>query len=340
MSNASPRSDVMITISLLDTIPSGRSELKRLEDAGYSIRVHTVPRPLSEEEVAEMIPGVRAWICGTDRFTRKALERADRLEVLSRSGVGYDAIDVEACNERGIFVATSQGANDVAVAEFSLGLIFALARQIVFADAITRKGTWERNLLDGISPLGRTLGIVGMGRIGRTLARLAIPLGIRVQYYDILGAIAPADLDAAFVSMDQLLATSDFVSLHVPLSPQTRGLISTAQFAAMKPTAYLLNTARGGIVDEAAALEALESGRIAGAALDVFVEEPLRQTPLFECRDRLILTPHIAGLSAESKAAMLRGAVDNALAILAGERPPTIVNDPRLLRAPTLGMTT
>jgi glyoxylate reductase len=275
-----------------------------------------------------MIPGVRAWICGTDRFTRKALAHADRLEVLSRSGVGYDAIDVEACNERGIFVTTTPGANDVAVAEFSLGLIFALARQIVYSDAIIRKGTWERNLLNGISPLGKTLGIVGMGRIGRALARLAIPLGIRVQYYDILGPVAPAGLDASFVSMDALLATSDFVSLHVPFTPQTRGLISAPQFSAMKKSAYLINTSRGGIVDETALGQALKEDRIAGAALDVFVEEPLRQSPLFECRDRLILTPHMAGLSMESKAAMLRGAVDNALAILAGERPPTIVNAP------------
>jgi phosphoglycerate dehydrogenase-like enzyme len=319
----------MITVSLLDTIPTGRAELKRLEDAGYSIRIHTVPRPLSEEEVAQMIPGARAWICGTDRFTRKALAQADRLEVLSRSGVGYDAIDVEACNERGIFVTTTPGANDVAVAEFTIGLIFALARQIVFADAITRKGTWERHLLNSVSPLGRTLGIVGMGRVGRALARLAVPLGIRVQYFDILGAIAPPELDVRSVSMEELLATSDFVSLHVPLTAQTRGLISAPQLAAMKPAAYLINTARGGIVDETAAAHALKTGRIAGAALDVFVEEPLQQTPLFECRDRLILTPHLAGLSVESKTAMLRGAVDNVLAILAGERPPTIVNEPK-----------
>ncbi|MGH7684571.1 MAG: 2-hydroxyacid dehydrogenase, partial [Vulcanimicrobiaceae bacterium] len=169
---------------------------------------------------------------------------------------------------------------------------------------------------------------VGMGRIGRTLARLAIPLGIRVQYYDVLGEIAPADVDASFVSMEQLLATSDFVSLHVPLTPQTRGLISTAELATMKPTAYLINTARGGIVDETAAAQALSDRRIAGAALDVFVQEPLRESPLFECRDRLILTPHMAGLSVESKTAMLRGAVDNALAILDGARPPTIVNKP------------
>jgi len=319
----------MITLSLLDTIPAGLQELRRLEAAGYSIRIVTVPRPLNEDEVAEMVPGVRAWICGTDRFTRKALSHADRLQVLSRSGVGYDAIDVEACDERGIFVTTTPGANDVTVAEFALGLIFALAREIVWADAVTRRGTWERNLMNGVSPLGKTLGIVGFGRIGQKLARLAIPLGIRVQYYDALGAVGPKDLDAQCVSFSELLESSDFISLHVPLMPSAKPLISGKELALMKPTAYLINTSRGTIVDEAALGEALERRQIAGAALDVFSEEPLKQSPLFECRDRLILTPHIAGVSSESKLAMLRMAVDNVLAILAGERPPTIVNNPR-----------
>jgi D-3-phosphoglycerate dehydrogenase len=320
----------MITLSLLDTIPAGRTLLRRLEEAGYSIRIHTVPRPLTEEEVSQMIPGVRAWICGTDRFSRKALKHADRLEVLSRSGVGYDAIDVEACNELGIFVTTTPGANNVTVAEFTIGAIFALAREIVYADHLTRRGTWERNLLNGVSPLGKTLGIVGLGRIGRETARLASRIDMRVQYYDVLGAIAPKEIDAKYVSFEELLATSDFITLHVPLSPSTKALISTKQLAAMKRTAFLINTARGSIVDEAALAQALKDGQIAGAALDVFDEEPLKQTPLFEVRDRLIVTPHIAGVSSESKEAMLRGAIDNVLAILAGQRPPTIVNSPRV----------
>lgn len=319
----------MITLSLLDTIPGGMQELRRLEAAGYSIRILTVPRPLSEDEVAEMIPGVRAWICGTDRFTRKALAHADRLAVLSRSGVGYDAIDVEACDERGICVTTTPGANDVTVAEFALGLIFALAREIVWADAVTRRGTWERNLMNGISPLGKTLGIAGFGRIGQKLARLAIPVGMRVQYYDVLGAIGAKELDARYVAFTELLETSDFISIHVPLTPSTKPLIAAKELALMKPTAYLINTSRGTVVDEVALAEALQRRQIAGAALDVFSEEPLKQTPLFECRDRLIVTPHIAGVSSESKLAMLRMAVDNVIAILAGERPPTIVNNPR-----------
>lgn len=328
MKSAAAPCDVMITLSLLDTIPGGRAELGRLEDAGYAIRIHTVPRPLGEDEIAAMIGGVRGWICGTDRFTRKALAHADRLEVLARSGVGYDAIDAEACNERGIFITTTPGANDVTVAEFTLGLVFSLAREIVWADLITRRGRWERHLLNGISPIGRTLGIVGFGRIGKKLARLASAIGMQVQYTDILGPIEPSDSPARFVQFDELLRSSDFVSIHVPLSAGTRPLIGAPELSLMKPTAYLINTARGGLVDEEALAEALGMERIAGAALDVFSEEPLNQSPLFEYRDRLIVTPHIAGVSSESKAAMLRMAVDNVLAILAGERPPTIVNDP------------
>ena len=328
MKSADVPSDVIVTHPLLKTIVGHERQLKRLEEAGYSVRTVIVPRPLSEDEVAEMLPGVRAWICSTDHFTRKALAQADRLEVLARCGVGYDAIDVEACNELGVFVTTTPGANHVTVAEFTLGLVFALAREIVWADALTRRGTWERNLLDGVSPLGKTLGIVGFGRIGRTLAGFATALGMKVQYYDILGAIATGGVDASYVDFPQLLATSDFVSLHVPLTPQTRSMISTEQLALMKPSAYLINTSRGTVVDEAALYETLRRGKIAGAALDVFESEPLRSSPLFEVRDRLVLTPHIAGVSSESKAAMLRIAVDSALAVLAGERPATVVNEP------------
>lgn len=325
-----PPSDVMITLSLLDTTPERDVQLKRLTDAGYSIRVHTVPRPLTEDEVISFIPGVRGWICGVDNFTRKALEHADRLEILARSGVGYDAIDVAACDELGIAVAITPGANNMAVAELTLGFMFALARKIVWADTVTRRRKWERGLIDGHSPLGRTLGIVGFNQIGQTLARLAVPLGIKVQYYDILGAFAPADLGARYVGFEELLRTSDFVSLHVPLTPKTTKLISTRELEMMKPTAYLINTSRGPVVDEAALVEALRARRIAGAALDVFEKEPLDPNdPLFDFADNLIMTPHIAGPSAEAKTAMLRMAIDNVLAVFAGEHPPSIVNHPK-----------
>jgi phosphoglycerate dehydrogenase-like enzyme len=319
----------MITVSLLDTIPEREALLRKLTDAGYSIRVHTIPRPLTEDEVAQMVPGVRGWICGTDRFSRRALAAADRLEVLARSGVGYDAIDIEACNELGIAVATTPGANNLAVAEFSLGLVFALARQVVWGDKVTRRRKWERGLVNGHSPIGKMLGIVGFGSIGATLAKLALGVGMRVQYYDVLGAVARG-IEASYVELEELLRTSDYVSLHVPLTPETTHLISTKQLRAMKPSAYLINTSRGPVVDEAALCEALRERRIAGAALDVFEREPIDpNNPLFDFEDRLILSPHLAGVSEEAKTAMLRMAIDNALAILAGETPPTIVNHPK-----------
>ncbi|MGH7329517.1 MAG: phosphoglycerate dehydrogenase [Polyangiaceae bacterium] len=303
--------------------------LRRLTDAGYSIRVHTIPRPLREDEVAEMLPGVRGWICGTDRFSRKALAAADRLEILARSGVGYDAIDVEACNELGIAIATTPGANNLAVAEFSLGLVFALARELVWGDKVTRRRKWERGLTNGHSPLGKMLGIVGFGAIGATLAKLALGVGMRVQYYDALGSVTHG-VDAKYVEFEELLRTSDYVSLHVPLAPETQHLISTKQLRTMKPSAYLINTSRCPIVDEVALCEALRERRIAGAALDVFEREPIDpNSPLFDFEDRLIMTPHLAGVSEESKTAMLRMAIDNTLAILAGETPPTIVNHPK-----------
>ncbi len=321
--------DVMITLSLLDTIPDGQEQLKRFTDAGYRINVHTVPRPLTEDEVAAFMPGVRGWVCGTDRFTRKALQAADKLEILARSGVGYDAIDTAACDEFGIAVATTPGANNVAVAEFALGMVFALARQLVWSDIVVRRKRWERGLINGISPLDKTLGIVGFNNIGQTLARIAGPLGMKIVYYDILGDFAPKELGAKYVELDELLRTADFVSLHVPLTPKTKNLISTRELEMMKDSAYLINTSRGGIVDEAALYKGLKANVIAGAALDVFDQEPINaDNPLFEL-ENLVMTPHMAGVSTESKAAMLSMAVDNTLAVLAGEYPKTIVNNPR-----------
>jgi len=319
----------MITLSLLDTTPGGHEQLKRFTDAGYKINVHTVPRPLTEDEVAAFMPGVRGWVCGTDRFTRKALQSADKLEILARSGVGYDAIDIAACDELGIAVATTPGANNVAVAEFALGMVFALARQLVWSDIVTRRKKWERGLINGNSPLGKTLGIVGFNNIGQTLARIAAPLGMKILYNDILGDFAPKELGATYVELDELLRTADFVSLHVPLTPKTKDLISTRELELMKDSAYLINTSRGGIVDEAALYKGLKASVIAGAALDVFDKEPINaDNPLFEL-DNLIMTPHMAGVSSEAKAAMLQMAVDNTLAVLAGEFPKTIVNNPR-----------
>jgi phosphoglycerate dehydrogenase-like enzyme len=321
--------DVMITLSLLDTIPGGHEQLKRFTEAGYRINVHTVPRPLTEDEVAAFMPGVRGWVCGTDRFTRKALQHADKLEVLARSGVGYDAIDTAACDELGIAVCTTPGANNLAVAEFALGMVFALARQFVWSDIVTRRKKWERALINGNSPLGKTLGIVGFNNIGQALARIAVPLGMNVLYTDILGDFAPKELGAKYVEFDELLRTADFVSLHVPLTPKTKNLISTREMGLMKDSAFLINTARGGIVDEAALYQGLKAQTIAGAALDVFDQEPISaDNPLFEL-ENLIMTPHMAGVSTEAKQAMLRMAVGNTLAVLAGERPATIVNNPR-----------
>jgi phosphoglycerate dehydrogenase-like enzyme len=321
--------DVMITLSLLDTIPDGKEQLKRFTDAGYRMHVHTVPRPLTEDEVAAFMPGVRGWVCGTDRFTRKALQHGDKLEILARSGVGYDAIDTAACDELGIAVATTPGANNLAVAEFALGMVFALSRQFVWSDIVTRRKKWERALINGTSPFGKTLGIVGFNNIGQTLARITAPLGLKIIYNDILGDFAPKELGATYVDFDELIRTSDFVSLHVPLTPKTKNLISTRELEMMKDSAYLINTSRGGIVDEAALYKGLKANLIAGAALDVFDQEPINvDNPLFEL-ENLVMTPHMAGVSTEAKAAMLRMAIDNTLAVLAGERPKTIVNNPR-----------
>jgi (S)-sulfolactate dehydrogenase len=234
------------------------------------------------------------------------LAAAPRLRVVGRLGVGLDNIDVAACAKRNVAVIPATGANALAVAEYVIGVAMVLLRGAYFATADVAAGKWPRGALSsGREIAGKTLGIVGFGGIGRLTGRLGRALGMRVIGCD--AELAPAD--AAWRdegveprTLDALLAESDVLTLHVPLLPATRNLIDAKRIAAMKPGAILVNTARGGVVDEAAVAAALVSGRLGGAALDVFEQEPLPAgSPLAACPN-LILTPHVAGVTAESNA--------------------------------------
>ena len=232
------------------------------------------------------------------------LDAAPSLKVVGRLGVGLDNIDVDACAARGIGVIPATGANASAVAEYVIGTSMALLRQAYTRSAETAAGKWPRNALsNGRELSGKTLGLIGFGGIGQLTARLAQALGVTVIAYDpMFGADAPvwAATGVARHGMDALLAKADIVSLHVPLVEHTRNLIDTAALAKMKQSAILINTSRGGIVDEAALAQALRDGRLGGAALDVFNQEPLAAgTPLADVPN-LILTPHIAGVTEES----------------------------------------
>ncbi len=325
--------DILITLDWFAALPDHAAIVERIRTAGYTVALHHGGNALTERQVSETLPGVRATIVGNDVYTHASLAAGDKLEIVCRAGVGYDSIDVAACTQHGVAVTNAPASNAAAVAEFALALMFALSRKMVLIDRAVRRGVWERKDFEGDSPLTKTLGIVGMGNIGKRLARLSLALGITTQYYDILGAIAPPDLpEARFVPMDELLRTSDVISLHVPLDAGTRHLIGAPQFACMKPSAYLITTSRGGVVDEAALEAALDARTIAGAALDVFAPEPIRNDhPLLD-RDDVILTMHIAGMSIEAKQNMAWAAAEAAIVYLDGGRPNGLIN-PEVLTA-------
>jgi (S)-sulfolactate dehydrogenase len=224
--------------------------------------------------------------------------------VVGRLGVGLDNIDVPACEARGMVVIPATGANALSVAEYVLGTAMLLLRGVYQSTAAVAGGKWPRNALsNGREIGGKTLGLIGFGSIGQLTARLAQGLGMRVMAYDaMMGPEHPAfgAQGVACVGLDELIRSADVVSLHVPLVDSTRGLFNAERIAAMKTGAVLINTARGGIVDEVALGQALKAGRLGGAAMDVFTAEPLATAPHFEACPNLVLTPHVAGVTAES----------------------------------------
>ncbi|HXE91960.1 MAG TPA: phosphoglycerate dehydrogenase [Terriglobales bacterium] len=234
----------------------------------------------------------------------RLLEAAKKLRVIGRAGVGVDNIDLDAATRRGIAVMNTPGANAVAVAEHTLGLMLALARHLARADALTRAGKWEKKSLQGTELRGKTLGIVGLGRVGMEVARRARAFGMPLLAHDPFISTAVArELGVELESLDDVFAAADYLTLHVGLTPQTAGMISAEAIARMKKGVRLINCARGELIDEAALAAALQSGQVAGAALDVFAEEPPRHSPLLGL-ENVVVTPHIAGSTREAQEAV------------------------------------
>jgi glyoxylate reductase len=265
----------------------------------------------------------------TEKIDDELLAAAPRLRMVANIAVGFDNIDVEACTRRAVAASNTPGVLDETTADFAWTLLMAVARRLIEGDALARSGEWRGWNLDqlcGADVWGKTLGLLGFGRIGRAVARRASGFAMRVIYNDALRAPVEVEneLRAEFMERDAVLAQSDFLSLHVPLLPATRGFISARELALMKPTAFLINTSRGPVVQEAALIAALEQRRIAGAALDVFEREPQIGHGLL--RPNLVLAPHLASASLETRTRMALMAVDNTLAFFEGRRPPNLVN--------------
>ena len=296
-----------------------------LREAGYELVGSALDRPLEAMELEPLLEGAEAAILGLDAVSRLALEKAERLKVISRFGVGVDRIDLQAATDLGIVVTVTPGANSVAVAELTIGLIIALARQIPQHDRQVRAGGWDR--APGSELQGTTLGLVGLGRIGSEVGRRAAAFGMRILFTD--PAPPSADLVGGLGAeprdLNELLAESDVVSLHLPLGEATRGIIGARELGLMKRSARLVNTSRGGLVDEGALADALRGGQLAGAAADAFESEPPGDNPLLALGN-FVATPHIGSVTVQTTLRMGRMAAENALAVLSGLRPEHVVN--------------
>ncbi|MFE0440804.1 NAD(P)-dependent oxidoreductase [Streptomyces nigra] len=283
------------------------------------------------ERIAEAYAGADAALVGHEPLTADVLRRAQQLRVIVRTGVGYDAIDVAAAGELGITVSNLPGINANAVAEYTLGLLLASARRLVHSASAVAQGAWPRR--HGRELRGATLGLLGYGAAARAVVPLAQAFGMRVLCTTGVPNAEQADATVHFVGLPELLAEADYVSVHTALTERSRGLLGPAAFRAMKPTAVLINTARGAIVDEQALAEAVRTGQIAGAALDVTVQEPLPSDSPLRGVDGIVVYSHMAGQTDQARAAAASEGADELLAALAG-RPRFAVNTPHLAGPP------
>jgi len=258
----------------------------------------------------------------------EAIAAAGRLRVIGRAGVGVDNIDVAAATEAGITVVNAPTANTIAAAELTVGLMYALARNVAAADASLRRGEWRRAQFMGHELRGRTLGIVGLGKIGLAVAARALAMEMRLIGSDpYVERAAAASYGVELVELEQLLGAADVITLHAPLNDQTRGMIGEQQLARTKPGALLINVARGGLIDEAALAAALRDGRLAGAAVDVYAHEPPHDSPLLEAPNT-VLTPHLGASTAEAQERAGVEVAGQVLEVLAGRPARHAVNSP------------
>lgn len=302
--------------------------LQVLREAGFEIVFPKKQAQLSEEELLQALPGISATLAGSEPYTRRVIVSSPGLRVIARAGVGFDAVDVPAATEHGIAVTTTPGSNQDAVAEHTFALILALAKKLVDQHNQTKAGGWPRNA--SLPLRGRTLGIAGLGRIGKAVALRGIAFGMRVIAYEPFpDQQFIAQQKIPLTSFEKLLAESDFLSLHLPLSTKSKHLINQRTLALMKPTAYLINTARGGLVCEADLFETLKTRRIAGAALDVFEHEPPGKIPLFDL-DNIVLTAHTAGVDLQSRDDMALQAARAIVTLSRGEWPSIEVVNPEV----------
>lgn len=311
---------------ILVSDPIAEDGLREFRSHGMDVDVRT---GLDPAELKKIIDGYDALVVRSEtKVTRDLMSAATRLQVIGRAGVGVDNIDLEAATERGIVVVNAPTGNTISAAEHTIALMLAMARHIPAAHASLKSGKWERSKFLGLEVRGKTLGIIGLGQVGSEVARRAKGLEMRVIALD---PFVPEErarvLGVDLVSKDELLRESDFVSIHTTLTEGTKKLLDEAELKAMKPTARIINTARGGIVGEDALKKALDEGWIAGAAIDVFEEEPSTDLPLFES-DKVVITPHLGASTTEAQERVAVDVAEQIIAVLGGEPAKYAVNAP------------
>jgi D-3-phosphoglycerate dehydrogenase len=299
-------------------------KLEALRAAGWEIRYEPTGARARPDELLELVQGHDAVIASSETYTRTVIEKADTLKHIARWGVGFDQVDVPAATENGVLVTTTVGANDWGVADHAFALIFSLARRTAENDRLVRSGGWSRP--PGRDVWRKTLGIVGLGRIGRGVAQRASGFEMKVLAYEPYPDTAFCEKwGVELVSLEDLLARSDYVTLHAPGGEENRHLMNAERIGLMKSTAFLVNTARGALIDEDALHAALVGGRLAGAGLDVREQEPPTDTR-FNDLPNVVLTAHVAGVTVETSAAMTAMAAESIVTASRGEQPAGLLN--------------
>ncbi len=303
----------------------GDKVLQALREFSDDLVFNPLGKPLSEDELIPLLKECDGYIAGLDNITRKVIDACPKLKVISRYGVGYDRVDIEAAKEKGIKVTNIPGVNAEAVGELAFGLILTIARKIPYLNDQTRKGLWPRS--SGIELKGRTIGIIGLGAIGKVVARCAKGYDMNVIAYDpFINEEYCHNNNIGVKTFDELIAQSDFISLHLPLTDRTKHIINRESIAKMKDGAIIVNTSRGGIVDEEAVYQALKRGKLGGLGLDAFEIEPPGKSPLFELSN-VVVTPHTGAHTMEATDNMAYASIRNLIDALCGNDCIYVINN-------------
>jgi len=307
-----------ILVSPTSLSPDSNSPaLRLLRSFSDNLLFNPYGRPLIENELIPLLADCQGFIAGVDFITRKVIKNAPKLKVISRYGVGVDRVDLAAAKEKGIIVCNTPGVNSNAVADLTFALLLSLARKVPYLDRNTREGGWSRSV--GFELYGKTLAILGLGAAGKAVAKRALGFSMKILAYDHFSSREFAYMHGIIpASLEEAAREADFLSIHLPLTAETKNLVDAGIMKSMKKGAIIINTARGGILDETAAYELLKCGHLGGLGLDVFEAEPPGSSPLFEL-DSVVVTPHTGSHTAEAIAGMADLSVKNLIDVLSGK---------------------